>query len=178
VKLLLDVTVPGLPIPKARARVVRDEATEKVRSFTPKKSKDWENRITGYLLAAGAPKMLPVDMPVLLELEVGRRASSSGVPGWDVDRPDIDNIMKSVMDALAPSSKNKGAWVRVLQDDAQICATLAYKRTLSKDETPFVRFRLFQLLTPPLDRGSLTLFGLGGGLHDLGDSRGRGQASS
>ena len=147
-KLILDVTVPGLPIPKARPRVGRNPETGAVNTYTPTKSKDWENRITGYLLAARAPK-LPKTIPLLLELEIVRNEGSSSEPQWDVDRPDVDNIVKSVMDALAPSKKSKGAWVRVLQDDAQISATLVWKRTLAPSEMPFVRFRLHELLTPP-----------------------------
>jgi Holliday junction resolvase RusA-like endonuclease len=144
IAFLFDITIPGPPVPKGRPRTVVN-AKSGVHTFTPDRTREWESKATAHLLRARVPKVKP-GIPLWLHVEfAGRWAKGEAGPIFDVSRPDVDNVVKIAMDALAPSAKNKTAWTRILGDDAQICALSAMKRTLGDDEDPFVRLVLFEL---------------------------------
>jgi Holliday junction resolvase RusA-like endonuclease len=144
ITFLFDITIPGPPVPKGRPRTVTN-AKSGTHTFTPDLTRAWESKATACLLKARVPKIKP-GIPIWLHVEIaGRWAKGEAGTIFDVSRPDIDNVVKTVMDALAPSAKNKTAWTRILGDDAQICALSAMKRTLGEDEEPFVRLIVFEM---------------------------------
>lgn len=131
----VTVTVPGDPVPKARARVVNG------RAFTPAKTVTGENQVQAAWVAATGGRRAPHDGPVVLHLDFHftipaswskkrRQAVSDGsVPHRS--RPDLDNLAKLVMDGL-----NGLAWT----DDAQIAHLTATKRYADSGRT-VVRIR-------------------------------------
>ncbi len=91
----ISFVVHGPPVPKARARVVRDDGPSgsKTRSFTPTKSADYEAHVGMIALAARtkAAKWTGLDRGVRIGLSV--RVYRSREQG------DLDNFIKSALDA-------------------------------------------------------------------------------
>ena len=92
--LVCAFTVPGSPVPKARARVVKGH------TYTPRQTVEAEERI-GHFLKVRYPHLQPSTARLRVELVFRLK----GVRG------DSDNFCKLVMDAL-----NGKAWV----DDKQV----------------------------------------------------------
>lgn len=88
--------VAGKPVPKSRARVV----TKGKRRFayTPKKSREWETHVKE---EAGKYFERPFDWPVAVDMIFYMpRPKSRRLDFWVPTTPDLDNLEKSVMDAL------------------------------------------------------------------------------
>ena len=101
--MILSFTIPGPPVPLARARVVRNPRTGKIGGFTPDRSRAYENLVR--LIGQAAVAKLrgwPVDAEYRLTVRL-----------WfgDYRRRDVSNCVKAVEDGL-----NSVAWV----DDSQI----------------------------------------------------------
>ncbi len=82
---LLEFTVPGNPVPKARPRVLRSGIT-----YTPKTTKEYEQRIAWTAKAAWKGKPMLLDKGYGLTVHFGREAM----------RGDLDNLIKAVCDGL------------------------------------------------------------------------------
>ena len=94
-------TVPGQPVPKARARTVRGH------SYTPEPTRRYERAVAVLAQAAG---LRPTTAPIVLTV-----VAYMG----DRRRRDVDNIAKAIQDAL-----NGVAYA----DDSQIVDLHAHKR--------------------------------------------------
>ncbi len=114
---MISFIVYGEPIGKARPRVTRYG-----HAFTPKKSKDYELAIKEQAsLAMNILRLSVSDKPIILEINVfkaitaswtkktKRMALNGGYPKFR--KPDLDNVIKAVKDAL------NGV---VYQDDTQV----------------------------------------------------------
>lgn len=113
-------TIPGRPVPKARARArsVRNKRTGKIRLVftTPKKTKAYEKHVGWCGLAARPEGWLmdaAYDVTLYFVLPDRRRA-------------DIDNMEKSILDGL-----NKIAW----NDDHQVTRVVKEK-IVNRDAEP------------------------------------------
>ena len=127
--MIYAATVFGEVLGKPRPRVTRHGA------YTPRKFADYENRI-----AAEFRKQLPKPLkgPVSLKVTVqrilpkSRPKKTASEP--DTFRPDLDNILKLVMDAL-----NGVAYI----DDNQVTSVQAEKLPRARLETgEFVRIEV------------------------------------
>jgi Holliday junction resolvase RusA-like endonuclease len=88
--------VEGRPVPKARARVVT--RGKRRFAFTPKKVKEWET-----VVKEEAEKHFerPFAWPVVVSLIFYMpRPKSRRLDFWVTTTPDLDNLEKSVLDAL------------------------------------------------------------------------------
>lgn len=126
----LRVCVPGKPQTKQRPRVTRKG------TFTPKATRDWDARATRIIdeaMEAQGWTAPPRGEGVVAVVTVvfARKTSQPGEGGRirHTRRPDLDNIIKCVKDALG-----KGA----LTDDAQIWQMAAEKWYASHGESPHV----------------------------------------
>jgi crossover junction endodeoxyribonuclease RusA len=81
--LLVALTIPGPPVPKARARTVRGH------TYTPKKTREAEQRIGDFLKVK-----YPGLRPSTARLRVVARFYLKGIRG------DSDNFLKLLMDGL------------------------------------------------------------------------------
>jgi len=120
--------VPGKPQGKARARTVYNAHLKHCVSYTPENDLLYENLIkTMYMQASGGirfEKETPVTLRIIARFEPPKSASkkrqqqmlSGDIP--PLKKPDIDNIVKVVADAL-----NGAAY----HDDTQIVFTIAKK---------------------------------------------------
>lgn len=110
----------GRPVPKGRPRVTR------YGTYTPKSTQDYESSIRQAWGSAGAikfPEHAPLQICVIAYLPIPKRTSKKMRDQIEgkyhiAARGDLDNIVKSVMDAL-----NGYAY----QDDAVICSIRAEK---------------------------------------------------
>jgi Holliday junction resolvase RusA-like endonuclease len=138
--LLLTVHIPGVPVPKARARVVVRGG--KARSYTPDSTAAYEEQVRR--CARQVMHMLPpwIDCPLRLDIDVwlpipaswsaDRRKAASG--HYHANRPDADNIAKAISDALNGIAYG---------DDGQIAELMIAKRY---GPTPCAVVRLFSLV--------------------------------
>lgn len=115
---MVSIVVRGHPVPKARARTVRTKTGQTV-SYTPKKTAKWEDSIREQALACCPDKLM--DGPLVLEATfyLLRPKSRPKRERWPDRRPDLDNLVKSVKDAL-----NGIVWT----DDARIVDMIVRKR--------------------------------------------------
>jgi Holliday junction resolvase RusA-like endonuclease len=129
VSALLSVTIHGSPIGKGRARTVTrgkgGALLPFARTFTPKKTENWEASAVSLLVNAWAGRA-PIDEPVgLVVRAVGPRTKTLtpkpralakepalGRRLWRVTKPDGDNVAKIVGDALVKAG--------VVRDDTRI----------------------------------------------------------
>ena len=114
--------VVGQPVPKARPRVV----TKGKRRFayTPKKVKEWEAHVKE---EARRHFERPFDWPVVVSLIFYMpRPKSRRLDFWVPTTPDLDNLEKSVLDAL-----NGVAYT----DDRLVVAKSSSKRYVKGGET-------------------------------------------
>lgn len=120
-------TVPGQPVPKERAgrAVTVNKVTGKahVRSFNPTKTADYEKKVARAAVAAGVRQMLR-----------GRLGIQLAFYRADNQRCDLDNLEKSVKDAL-----NKVAYA----DDSQICRCVKSKDV--DPDNPRAEVRIWEL---------------------------------
>lgn len=95
-------TVPGRPVPKARPRITRRG------TYTPSCTVEYENRVRISWMESGAPKIpenTPIRVcvfawiPLPMSMSQKKRIALDGTPHTG-HRADIDNIVKSVCDAL------------------------------------------------------------------------------
>jgi len=104
-------TVPGQPVGKARPRFARIGAF--VRTYTPKATATYENLIKLSYLDAAGPASNPSTGWVRLSIQAvfarpashygtGRNAGrlKPGAPVCYTQKPDCDNLLKAVLDAL------------------------------------------------------------------------------
>lgn len=103
----LQFVVPGVPVPKARPRVVAGGR----RTFTPEKTAAWESTVGAYALQARQRAAAwPLDARYAVTIEAYRDF-----------RGDLDNMVKSALDGC-----NGILW----RDDAQVDGIQAWRRRI------------------------------------------------
>ena len=116
----ITFTVPGRPVPKGRPRVTRfgTYTPEATRNYERSVRESWESQ-SGQFFPEGVPIEVHVTahFPIPDSCSKKRRAALDGAPHTQ-HRGDLDNVVKSVLDAL-----NGFAF----PDDCAVCSILAYK---------------------------------------------------
>lgn len=105
VAAMIHLTVPGEPVGKGRHRTIRGTG----RTYTPKKTVEYEKKIQMWFLDS-CPHPVPLSGPVCLKLGVfmtipasaskRRRVAMQAGDILPTKKPDLDNIVKIVGDAL------------------------------------------------------------------------------
>lgn len=118
----LQFTVPGAPKGKGRPRFGRG------RTYTPKTTVDYE-RLVRICAADQLGDIEPLSGPVYLSLTAtfpipaswpkAKKQLAEGGSLWHIAKPDSDNILKIVCDAL-----NEVLWL----DDSQVCLAKVSKK--------------------------------------------------
>jgi Holliday junction resolvase RusA-like endonuclease len=124
IKVLISLTLPGRPVPWARAR-----KSKRGGFFTPPKQAGHRDALAMILrMEAKAQGIEKFDGPVLLDLvfdyaqketriEIHDLGSVDGI--YRITRPDIDNLLKQIMEAIEDSG--------LLADDAQVAVVRTRK---------------------------------------------------
>ena len=128
--MFLKFTVPGVPVPKARARVTT--AGGKTHAYTPKRTKDYEAKVAArareairVMPCADFPVSDPLAMRVTFFLKSPKSRRKWQL--WPAKRPDWDNLAKAVTDAMN---------ALVYRDDAQIVDAQVSKRYAADGDEP------------------------------------------
>lgn len=116
----IEFSVPGRPVPKGRPRVTR------YNTYTPKSTVDYENRVRDAWQeqsgqAIDAEKPIRVDVAVHFEVprSFSKKLRARLIGAYHIrQRGDLDNIVKSILDAL-----NGHAF----PDDCAVCVICASK---------------------------------------------------
>jgi Holliday junction resolvase RusA-like endonuclease len=117
---MLAFEIPGEPVGKARPRFLRKTGL----AYTPKKTESYENRVAAaaqHAMANNEPWTGPVKLEcraVYLHPQSWSAKKKAGAD-WKTSKPDADNILKIVKDAM-----NK----IVFHDDAQVVYATIQKR--------------------------------------------------
>ena len=115
----ISMALPFWPTPKGRPRF--KVKYNRVYTFTPRDTREFENQISDYYKGAAQGYKFPKGTPIIVSLDFGmhipastsKRRKENMINGLihHAVKPDLDNLAKSVLDAL-----NGVAW----HDDAQI----------------------------------------------------------
>lgn len=136
-KLIYEATVMGEPVPQGRPRLCGRGRF--VRAYDPPKSKAYKQLIKDTI---EHPKQI-AEVPLLFELNIYRKIQKSG--SWQsrqdkknglilpTTKPDVDNVLKGVMDALSGI---------VWKDDNQVCDVICRKRY---SEHPRIEFKVYDI---------------------------------
>ena len=124
---MIHLVIPGPPVGKARARIVYRERLGKYVGFTPEKTRTAEEEIGWIAKGAGCEMMEgPLRLTVRAYYPIPRswpkwrqkEAEADKPSQRPTVKPDLDNVVKLVKDALTGI-----AW----KDDAQIVDLIAHK---------------------------------------------------
>jgi len=117
--LMVNFCVFGEPVGKGRPRFARQGGF--VKTYTPKKTANWEQEIAQAAKQAMGSQE-PLDTPVALSVRVyktipvswskAKRQQAESNAMKPIGKPDLDNYIKAIMDA-----GNGILWV----DDSQVC---------------------------------------------------------
>jgi Holliday junction resolvase RusA-like endonuclease len=125
--VLLELEIPEIPVAQARPRVTRRGGY--FHAYTPTETVRAQTRVREWARKALGTSWRPVTGPVRLSVTVYRPAPTAVPKGrlavaLPTQRPDLDNYLKLVVDALTLNSDGFGVWV----DDSQIVEVVASKR--------------------------------------------------
>jgi Holliday junction resolvase RusA-like endonuclease len=137
--------VVGTPKPKARPRTVRNAKTGFVHTYTPETTVNWEQTIVWQVKQAIAQvqmdhdiSMLPLHGRIMADVRINIERPKSlpkSVQFPMKSRPgDIDNLAKSVLDALQIAG--------IIDDDKTVTDLSAYKRFADGDNPEGVEVEL------------------------------------
>jgi len=94
----INFTIRGTPVPKARPRAaIRGEHAI---IYTPKNTAQFELYVKQIANENAPPKLLSGPLEMTLDFYLQRPQSLSANINYMTKRPDVDNLAKSVMDAL------------------------------------------------------------------------------
>lgn len=133
---MIQFTIPGVPIAQPRHKVSGKHR------WLPKTKAGDEHPVVAYKeeirLRAQQEDAKPIKGPVYLYvIFVMPRPSKGKTPTrlWHASKPDLDNLVKAVQDAL------KGvAW----KDDTQVCCASISKVYAASDEEPHTEISIFE----------------------------------
>lgn len=122
----MNITIPGDPIPKARARIVVQNG--RARAYTPARTVKRERDIA--LLAKASMRggrifIGPVEVMLTFFFKRPKiHAKLKHPPVWHTNRSDLDNLAKAALDAMNAI---------VYLDDKQICCMSISKQYTDRD---------------------------------------------
>lgn len=117
----MNIRIPGIPIGKGRPRAFRMGSS--VRLYTPKATAMWERVIATHAKAAMGYRdplegAISLDITFALPIPESWSKRRKAAPGEHISRPDLDNLLKAVLDGF------NGI---VFRDDSQITQLHANK---------------------------------------------------
>ena len=111
---MIELVIHGKPVGKARPRFGRNKKGGVV-TFTPRETKLYEQGVKTLAQVAMFGKEM-FDGPVKVTIKAYFKHSKK--TGWHISRPDLDNVIKAILDGL------NGV---VFHDDSAVCQIVATK---------------------------------------------------
>ena len=145
----IEIHIPGTPVAQGRPRFARQGRY--VRAYDPPKSRNWKATAQEHMAMAmgGAP---PLQGPLSCEVAAtftcpkgDRRKREPRPRRLHAKRPDIENVVKAVLDAATGV-----LWL----DDAQVARLLVLKAIGAQDEAPGVWLKVERLDEGEVARGA------------------------
>ena len=125
------MTIPGKPVSKARPRI-----SKRGFMYTDKKTSDYEKKIKSYAKdICKTPYTCPVSVHIIFRYKKPKTSKDKGI--FKTTRPDLDNLIKSITDAL-----NGIAYL----DDSQICIIWSCKQYIPDESN--VEISVKPIVTP------------------------------
>lgn len=121
------------PVPKGRPRIGRGGIV-----YTPAKTRLFERSLRGLLKSQWAAKPIEGPLEVIITCCLARPKSATRF--WPTVRPDVDNLAKSILDAIQGEDG-------LFLDDSQICS-LTCRKVYALDQTPKILVQVNQLFSP------------------------------
>lgn len=138
---MTEIRFTAAIVPRAKGRPRFARRGRKVFTFTPPETRKWE-RAFAALAAPYAPRVPfeePLELVMLVVLKRPAKLRVASAPDGLIPtaaRPDLDNLVKSGMDAMA------AWWV----DDAQVVSLIARKAYAERDGVPRIEVAVRTLL--------------------------------
>lgn len=128
------VRVMGEPVPQGSVRAFVTKSGRPIITHSNRNTKEWRQRIATEAQAK-RPAHWDMDRAIFLSVTflMPRPKSLPKKVFQDVKRPDLDKLIRAVMDALT------GIYY---QDDSQVVLISATKNYVGKDDTPGVEIRI------------------------------------
>ncbi len=111
---MISFTIPFEPVAKGRPRFAR--VGNAVMTYTPARTRAFETAVKLY--AQQFKPLAPLTGPLLLQIDFFMRKPQKPKDKYPITRPDLDNLIKPIKDAL-----NKIFWI----DDSQIVRLVSAK---------------------------------------------------
>ena len=99
--MIFEFTIEGVPIAKGRPRVCRNH------TYTPQRTKDYESLVEwswnmkyGNLKPSDKPIKVYIKFFMAIPKSAGKKTAIEMVGKPNIKRPDIDNLIKSILDGL------------------------------------------------------------------------------
>jgi len=128
--------VYGNPVAQPRPRAFKIK-TGKIGVYDPKNAKEWKELVKLQAIKYRPPELLDQAISVWVNFSLLRPKSAPKKRKWPTKRPDLENLAKSIMDAL----KNV-----IYRDDSQIIDLYLTKRYCIDNQQPSVMIRIEQVL--------------------------------
>lgn len=128
---ILEVYILIDPKPKGRPRFARKGRF--VTTYTPKETKDYEDILRRSLSEKWGQAPLPKEIPIGIDVVFNLQKPKSSKNHYPTVKPDIDNFLKSILDALNGS---------VLHDDCSVVRLTAEKKYSTEG---FIELKIYSL---------------------------------
>ena len=134
--LIFSVTIPGIPVPTPRPRVAFQGG--RAHAYISGRALAYRHHIIASLRLAGAPRGIANTVAVEVAFALPRpKRLGAGPAQWHRSRPDVDNLSKSVLDALVDAG--------VLSDDAVVAELVARKLHAGSSVEPHTTIAVYSL---------------------------------
>jgi Holliday junction resolvase RusA-like endonuclease len=102
-ELAYAITINEEPVPQARARATilkAKDGRQWINFYTPAKSENFKKLLQLKMKESGLPEAL-LDEPLILEARFYKTKPKSAKRIWVTTKPDLDNFIKAVKDAMS-----------------------------------------------------------------------------
>lgn len=160
--MILSFDILGAPVgePRHRSRAAKINGKWMAMAYPDKRADPWKRCVREAASSAIDGGQFPLTEPCRVELEfrmprpkahhvAGDRSRplKDGAPSWHSSKPDLDNAVKLVLDAMV--SWPKKAPALVLQDDDLVSVLVASKRYTLEGEAPGCRVTMTKIKDLP-----------------------------
>ena len=132
--MLLDITIPGKPVSN-NTKAWFNPKLRRTMMYKPKQVKDYKNVVQALASAyMDKNKISPTSKPVVVNVYINLKIPKSYskkrreelLNEWAPVKPDIDNCLKLVIDAISKDPWHQGQYL--LENDNQVCEIYTQKK--------------------------------------------------